>query len=249
MYLIHALPLAVLMFGFYTQSSYSLCPNKIYPAHIPGDDSTFATVEVVTEMRRVQIIKYTRGLEPGSEIDGEVSNQAYETWESYLRENGFVILPIIERGGACILLKNGPLAGKIGVLLKYHGTRSQLCPYTGCYQALVSSDNTVAQVCVKETLETLVAVGTRVLLRLDDYAPSKSGCFVLARLNAPNVPDPIQGKAYVTFTCKAAINGTAHDPRKSMTIAVNPWDLVHEESRDWCSGASVHEWLDTSVLI
>lgn len=174
-------------------------------------------------------------------MDGEITNHDYENWEFFLKAKSFVILPLIERGGACITLK-GALEGKVGVLLKFPGTGSQFNPFTGCYQALVSSDNTVAQVYHTDVLESLIAVGTRMFLRLDDYARARSGRYVQVRLNVPNVLSPAQGKVYVTAVCKSSSGSRYYNPTGSTTLEVNPWDLTPESL--WTGPAEiVDKWL------
>lgn len=232
----------------HTQSPYYLCPDKLYPAHVPGQPLIYATVEVITSTERVQICKHTRGQGLDEFADGEVCDQAYDEWEAYLKTCGLVIMPLIERPGACILLDLTDAVdgggSALGVLLKYPGTNSQFNPATGCYQALVDCENTVAQVFHMDVLSFLVPVGAVLYLKLDSYVPSKRGRFVAVRLNVPNVSTPVQGKLYVSALRRNARerNGSGNQGRGSITMEVNPWDLIPE--REWKSDHSLlDKWL------
>ncbi len=138
-----------------------------------------------------------------------------------------MILPLIERGGTCILL---PGSEVLGVLLKYPETGSQFNHTTGCYQALVDASNAVAQVFHTDVLSCLVAVGALMYLRLDSYVPSRTGKFIAVRINVPNVSEPVQGKIYVSALRRnlPGRNGAASTSRGSVTLEVNPWDLTPE---------------------
>lgn len=205
-------------------------------------------MEVITSIERVQICKHTRGQGLDEFADGEVCDQAYDEWEVYLKACGLVIMPLIERPGVCILLDLTDAVdgggSALGVLVKYPETNSQFNPTTGCYQALVDSENTIAQVFHMDVLSFLVPVGTVLYLRLGPYIPLKQGHFIAVRLNVPNVSTPVQGKLYVSALHRytRVRNGVGNQSRGSITMEVNPWDLITE--RQWKKDNGVlDKWL------
>jgi len=217
---------------WYKQSPYCLRPDKIYPAHIPGKPHVYSTVEVMTSADKVQIFQYTRVQETGEFPDGEVTNQSYDEWEPFLKTSDLVIMPLIERPGACILLRlTEDQSPVIGVLVKYPEINSQFSPTTGCYQALIDGENTVAQVYHMDVLSFLIPVGAILYLKLDSYTPTKKGRFIAVRLNVPNVSVPVQGKVYVSALRRGLSerSGMGSQSRGSITLEVNPWDLIPEQ--------------------
>ncbi len=180
-------------------------------------------------MGKVEITEYTRGAEIGEDCaDIKVSQEDYECWEDSLKDMGYVIMPLIERGGACILLAD-PLKDKIGLLLKYPGTGSQFEPHTGCCQALTDSDNTVAKVFFKDVLKSIIPVGTEMWLNMGAIqgrgGSTSSPGRLHVRLSVPQMAVPTQGKVYVVAAYKPPGSRHPNSPAESMVLEVNPWDL------------------------
>lgn len=219
------------------QSPYNICPNKHYPAHIPGDDEIFVTVYADAAAEKVVFYEYSAG---GSQIDdatGTITTADFTDWEEVMRVKRYVMLPLIERGGACIMVNIGTDEAPeetIGCLIKYPELGSQFDHNTGNYQALVTSDNSVVQVFFKHVIQSIIPVGSVLYLRMEvieDHRASRTaraGKYLFTRLNVPNIDVPVQGKLYVTASYRR------HGPRSRalaascITFEVNPWDVIPE---------------------
>lgn len=234
------------------QSPYYICPNKIYPAHKPGDETVYATVEVITDIEKVEITEYTKGAVLGEEcIDGEISQIEYEDWEIRFKAMGYVMLPLVERGGVCVTIDESD-KGLVGVLLKFPSTGSQFNHLTGCCQALIKSDNTVANVGYKDALDSIIPVGTEMWWRMRMHRVGREmhddAGVLRVRLTVPNVAVPTQGKVYVAAEFKSIDWGCHPNAQKeSIVFEVDPWDLrMRLETRE--ENASKVYCLDRSWL-
>ena len=161
-------------------------------------------------------------------------------WDEYIQTKEYVLAPLVERGGACVLVDIGdggdnPKEEVIGCLIKDPDTGTQFNAETGDYQALVKEDNSIMPIFFKDVMNSLIPVGTIMYLRMeviqDDKTghPSRNGKFLHTRLNAPNVSDPVQGKVYVTGTYKIKRTRTQAASESCVTFAVNPWDVILQQ--------------------
>lgn len=219
------------------QSPYNICPDKYYPAHVPGNEEMFVTVCADVASEKVVFYEYSVGTSQDDGGDGTVASVDFPGWEEAMREKGYVMLPLIERGGACIMVNIGTDEAPeetIGCLVKHPELNSQFDHNTGNYQALVTSDNDVVQVFFKHVIQSIIPVGTVLYLNLDviqDHRTSRASRaakYLFTRLNVPNVDVPVQGKIYVTASYRR------HGPRSRglaascITFEVNPWDVKTE---------------------
>lgn len=168
--------------------------------------------------------------DPGA---GETTHQDFYEWEEYIASKGYVLMPMVERGGACIIVDIGGGEGEmLGCLIKYPDLDTQLNFVTGKYQALVKEDNSIAQVFFKDVMDCIVPVGTVMYLDMgviqdERFAhPLRKGKYLHTRLNVPNIMEPEQGKVYVTGMYKRNKTRTQLASSSSVTFAVNPWDIT-----------------------
>lgn len=212
-------------------------PDKQYPFHAPGvEPETCGTMCVDTATRKVHFYSYkNRDLE-----DGTMITVGYDEWEEHMAENGYVLTPLIQRGGACVRMNIGTDAAPeqaLGCLVKHPETDTLFHHPTMHYQALVGKDNSVAYVFFTDALRSLVPVGTVMYLRMDVIdderfiqPPDRESLFLLTRLNVPSVEEPEEGKLYVTALHKRFRPRGQADPPVSETFPVNPWDVI---LKDW----------------
>jgi hypothetical protein len=166
----------------------------------------------------------------------------FDEWEERLVQREYVLTPMVERGGACLLVdvpaaepsQDKGTESKLGCLVQYPELESQFNYQTQHYQALVDKDNTVTQVFFMDALRCLLPVGTLMYLRMeviDDERfnrpeHSQPGKWLLTRLNVPNTASPVQGKVYVSALYKKKRTRGQQGFVTSVTFAVNPWDVV-----------------------
>lgn len=213
------------------QSPYNLIPDKAYPFHLPGKSNVYGHVEIISKDEKVVI--HTRDVdEPG---EGSVKIATYYEWDDFLETNGYVILPLIERGGACVIVDIGTNEEPnevVGCLLQNPETQSQWDTESGNYQVLVKEDNSMASIFFVEVLTTLIPIGTVMYLKTDVIQDERfsriprGDKYLYTRLNVPNVCDPTQGKIYVTGVYRRKKSRTQIASVTSVTFPVNPWDVI-----------------------
>jgi hypothetical protein len=219
------------------QSPYCVEPNKHYSFHAPGvEPDTCGTLCVDTASRTVHFYIYERrDLEGGCMLA-----IPHDEWEEHMAERGYVLTPLIQRGGACVRLNIGTddkPEQALGCLVRHPETDTQFHHPTMHYQALVAKDNSLAYVFFTDALRGLVPVGTVMYLRMgviDDerfiLPPDREDRFLLTRLNVPCVEEPEVGKLYVTALHKRFRPRGQADPPVAETFPVNPWDVI---LKDW----------------
>jgi hypothetical protein len=221
------------------QSHYCIEPNKHYSFHVPDEEGPakiFGTLHVDTKERKVFFYEYTdRELQ-----DGSLVTKDYDKWEDYMSEKGYVLTPLVQRGGACMVVnsrgENGELSEpKLGCLVRNPETNTLFHHPTLHYQALVDADNTVLDVFFLDALHSLVPVGTIMYLRMevidDDRFTQRprDGKFLVTRLNVPNASEPVEGKIYVTALFKRNRTRAQEAFSVAVTFPVNPWDVIHKD--------------------
>lgn len=198
---------------------------------MPGKDDVYGYIFIDTENENVQFVQKLR-----SDPDGGVAQtKTFFDWEEHLNAEGYVLSPLIDRGGACVMVDIGT-ADKpnevVGCMLQDPQTGTQFSQDDGTYQVLVKSDNSAAQIFFKDALRSLLAVGTVMYLRMEVIQDarfkitSQANKWLYTRLNVPNVAEPVQGKIYVTAVCRKNRTRLQNASVTGVTFAVNPWDLV-----------------------
>lgn len=166
---------------------------------------------------------------------GMVQTKTFMDWEDHIGLKEYVLLPLIDRGGACVMVDIGTQEEPnevVGCILRDPETRTQFNHEDGSYQVLVKSDNSVAKIFLTDALRSLLAVGTVMYLRMEVIQDqrfklaSQPNKWLYTRLNVPNVVEPIQGKIYVTAVCRKNRTRLQNASVTGVTFAVNPWDLV-----------------------
>ena len=218
------------------QSQYYLQPNKHYPFHVPGDETVFGSVYVNIGHENVVFTKYDRADSLDGEYSGEIAGQDFYDWEDYISSQGYVLMPLVERGGACVVVaieeEDGKIEKKLGVLIPFPELNSQWNHNDGNYQALVREDNSIVKVFFKDLMDCIVAVGTVLYLDMKVIQderfnhPGRRGKFLQTRLNVPNEIIPQPGKIYVTGLYRRNKTRTQAASSSSVTFAVNPWDVI-----------------------
>jgi len=221
------------------QSHYCVEPDKHYSFHIPeeeGPAKTFGTLQVDSKERTVLFYEYTdRDLE-----DGSLVSRTYDNWEEYMAEKGYVLTPLVQRAGACLIInskggEDGSSVPKLGCLVKNPETNTLFHHPTLHYQALVDQENTVMHVFFLDALHCLVPVGTIMYLRMevieDERFTSRprEGKFLITRLNVPNTSEPVEAKIYVTALFKRNRSRDQEAFSMAVTFPVNPWDVIHKD--------------------
>lgn len=168
---------------------------------------------------------------------GVVTVADFDDWEVMIRVKGYVIIPLIERGGACIMVNVGSEEEPeevVGCLIKFPDLDSQFDHNTGNYQALVDSDNSIVHVFFKHAIRSVIPIGTVMYLNIEVIQDqrfsraARNGKYLLTRLNVPNIDVPVQGKVYVTAAYRTNGPRSRALASSSVTFEVNPWDLTPE---------------------
>jgi len=222
------------------QSHYCIEPDQHYSFHVPDEEGPakiFGTLYVDSKERKVIFYEYTdRELE-----DGSLVTRNYEDWEDYMAGKGYVLTPLVQRGGACLVINTKPESDgeasvpKLGCLVRNPETNTLFHHPTLHYQALVDQDNTVMHVFFLDALHCLVPVGTVMYLRMeviddDRFTPRpREGKFLITRLNVPNTSEPVEGKIYVTALFKRNRTRAQEAFSAAVTFPVNPWDVIHKD--------------------
>lgn len=195
------------------------------------------TVYADVETEKVIFTEQTSDQSEEQDGSGQITHADFTNWEEHMMKMGYVMLPLIERGGACIMVNVGTETEPqetIGSLLKYPEIGSQFDHNTGNYQALVDSDNNVVQVFFKHVVQSVIPVGTILYLKMEviqDHRFSRAaraGKFLFTRLNVPNIDTPVQGKVYVTASYRRNGPRSRALATACVTFEVNPWDLIPE---------------------
>lgn len=162
----------------------------------------------------------------------------YDQWEEKMQQLEYVLTPMIERSGTCLVVDikgpDGENSPKLGCMVRYPEYDSQFNQITLKYQVLLDQDNTVAQVFFLDALRDLLPIGTIMYLKLDVIEDerfsrqhsNRRGKYLHTRLNVPNVSTPQQGKIYVTGLHERKRGRTQTALVTAVTFPVNPWDVV-----------------------
>lgn len=150
------------------------------------------------------------------------------SWHTDLAFDGFIVLPMIRRSGACVRINETDIA----CLVRDPEADDNFSPDDFKYRAL----KRFAQIEPIETLyvmKNLLPLGTMVLLKCE----SQSAAPLLTRipmplsrnslalhgirgfLNSPSILDPVDGRVYITICVTS--DGT-HSPED---VSVDPWEL------------------------
>ena len=150
------------------------------------------------------------------------------SWHTDLAHEGFIILPMIRRSGACIKLNDTDIA----CLVQDQASSDNFSPQTLKYTALIRFALTepISPLTVMKNLLTLGALlllkcdahsAGPLLTRLSQPIPPHQLPFhgIKAHLNVPTVVTPADGRVYISICVKT------EDGHTSETFAVDPWEL------------------------
>ena len=181
----------------------------------------------------------------------------FDEWEDRLREERFLVMPMIWRSGALVALDDG----EVGCLVP-DGTKASMeedgidCAglqvhnydhFKFCYHALVDAKGGLRALGVLDAFEKLVAPGTFLWIKpetatwetLSSQFPADASLSqealsrraVRVRLNVPNIPDPAAGKVHVTVIHRSAEALHSLD-FEFKHLVVDPWELTAEQPED-----------------
>lgn len=203
-----------------------------YPFHVPSEDPTappvYGSIYIDPDSKRVIFEDVT---------NDSAHTESFFSWEPYMESQGYVLTPLIRRGGACVLVNIGTAEAPqnvLGCLVSYPDIQHLFNHATHSYQALVQADNMLTQMSAAETLEAMVKIGTPLYLNAevipdaDRDKPSRKGKFLKTRLNVPNL-ESVEGKLYVSGVYHKKRTATQQKTIQAVTFAVNPWDVMTED--------------------
>lgn len=166
---------------------------------------------------------------PGS-LDRHTSSQEFLplTWHLDLANEGYIILPMIRRSGACVKLNDTDIA----CLVKSRDSDDNFSPVGLNYTALRRFAET-EPIDTLYVMKNLLPLGTLLLLKCDAHSagpllsrlpqpiPNHQLPFhgIKAHLNVPTVVSPTDGRVYISICV------ITEDGHTSETIAVDPWEL------------------------
>lgn len=187
-------------------------------------------------------------------IFDDVSNscthtESFFSWEPYMEAQGYVLTPLIRRGGACVLVNIGTAESPqnvLGCLVTYPDTNHLYNHTKHTYQALVQAENMLTEMSACETLEAMVKIGTPLYLNAevipdaDQDKQNRKGKFLKTRLNVPNL-ESVEGKLYVSGVYHKKRTATQQKTIVAVTFAVNPWDVMMEDQYTGLPGDILEE--------
>ena len=165
-----------------------------------------------------------------SELDQQLL--PLHSWQSRLSKAGFIVLPTIQRSGACISIDADHRIGCLVPPDRNHHTCGNISFDDFTYRAK-TMPGTVIHVPVMDVMESLLPIGSRLYLLME----SQSAAPLLRRLlfplpestlprhalrvhlSSPDVVEPIIGKVYIALL---SMDG---DLACSETIPVDPWEI------------------------
>jgi hypothetical protein len=212
-----------------SQSSYALSPDVPYTFHIPyPDEGKHGIVLVSPATESVEVHTYN-----GERVLEDSNVFCYMTWEEKIREMNMVITPLLTRAGTAVRLE---FQGKqcIGCLIPLENSKHLLHADNCSYHALVSEELDMVELFFIDVLRTaLIPVGEILYLNMQVMEEERfrsqgaGGKVLFTRLNVPHVRKPETGKLYVTCLYQPRTSrGKSVRSAVSMTLAVNPWDVV-----------------------
>jgi hypothetical protein len=233
---------------------------EVPPQHVHGyyqliPDRHYATYNHERNVYGSLLITDTGATMQTSESDG--FSWEFDEWEDMLRQENFLVMPMIWRSGALVSLGGG----SVGCIVP-HATRKLLeetgVPLEGvrvhnynhfehCYYALTDVDGELKALSVLDTFGKLISPGTFLWIRPEtaawealcsqftvDASLSQEALrqrAVRVRLNVPHVPNPEPGKVYVTVIHKCG--GATHKLDFGFKhLVLDPWELTDIQPED-----------------
>jgi hypothetical protein len=218
-----------------TQSAYHVEQEIHYPFHVPQEDPNAQPV-----YGSIYVDPVSKSVIIEDVSNSTIHNESFFDWELYMKTKGYVMMPLIRRGGACVLVNIGTLDAPnevLGCLISNPETNHLFDHATHSYNALVQADNISTRVTAFEALEAMVKIGTPLYLNAevipdaDKDKQNRKGKFLRTRLNVPNL-ESIEGKLYVSAVYHKKRSAKQQETTYPVTFAVNPWDLMIEDKYD-----------------
>ena len=181
----------------------------------------------------------------------------FDEWEDMLRQEGFLVMPMVWRTGALVTLGGGSVgcivpnatqalleeSGALQDGVKVHNYNH----FEYCYHALTDEDGTMKAMSVIDTMEKLIPPGTFLWIKPEtaswetlcsqfpvDSTLSQEALrqrVVRVRLNVPNTATPEAGKVYVTVIHRSGQALHSLDFAFKHLI-LDPWELTDEQPED-----------------
>lgn len=210
--------------GSVVYADYEINANEVY-AVWDCIGARYGTLKVVTRDRDVVLRNIT---------DESEDHWRYEDWNTKLKQNNYVILPVISRAGACVWFS----LGKLGLLVPCSDDSSNnLNEEDGSYMCIVEPDMVKHRMDGLEVLRNLVGVGTQFLLDIFEYGERyadlqqkiprgrQGRTKLLVRLNVPSTLQPNPNKVFVSYVQKPSRGGSSDTGLSCSTLEVDVWEL------------------------
>jgi hypothetical protein len=159
-----------------------------------------------------------------------------DSWQTELVEEGFIVLPLITRAGACVSVDD---EGRVGCLVPPDEFASfNVSREDKSYRAKVHVD-TVRVMPALDVMKNLLPIGTLCYLKMETQSAApllrrlnsplssdeRLTQVLRVRLSSPNVKHPVHGKLYVVFVVRRGVVVF------SETIVVDPWEITTNKGR------------------
>lgn len=216
---------------------YELMANTYYSIY-RASDGAYGTLFVEAQRKRVSV-KQISPVEEQQEWEW-----GYDEWHENLRDEDFIITPMLWRSGVAVRLEHG-----VGCLTECQEYASQFNPEDCSYSCVYSEEGDLASLHFSLAFEALIQVGTQLYLKLDSpsaaqvmdkvRAQDRDKPLLAVRLNVPTTQFPEKNKLYVTCLRRAVLARSDMADVGSLTIAVDPWELLAEPG----AGQAFVPWL------
>jgi len=207
--------------------------QPLSPKSVSSESSSSSSSDEASENSDEEVrVERRKRSNPSSEV---TVNLNPKTWQRELADQGYILLPMITRSGACVCLADEEMGERVGVLVPPPVDRYADCNFHVKERVYyVSATNRRARNYVKmspfQVFSCLLPVGSKLFLKLDCQSAQhlvSSACVSASRranfvlyvvLTTPNVVQPEPGKVYVSYML--------HGGQKCEVVCVYPSDLL-----------------------
>lgn len=157
------------------------------------------------------------------------------TWQDELRAEGFIMLPMVWRSGACVAWE-----GRVGCIVPHEEPADGNFGLESLdYKVALGREETIYLPAL-DTLEKLLPIGQRLFLRLESQAAApmvrkltepidpglRSRCALRVHVDSPNTVSPVGGKVYVVCLVRRVGDNDQPAGSKCEMIVADPWELM-----------------------